>query len=429
MSHIPGKLRVKMAGLLGSSLVYAFAQGIEGFVPLLLLPLLTRFLTPTEYGIWVLFVSAFSFMRPLIGLTLQDAVRMRFHELDAHTLSKFVVTSLVISTVLLALTLTVGSIFSPQLAAFAKFPEQWLWSIAVAAYLHGFFYTCLALLQFRGERKRFAAAQLLQTALTLVFSVALVLTGWAWQGVIMARISGLLIAVCIIAKYMLRDISFEIAPNVSRAYTKELLWFGLRYLPAGLSVVIIPLTHRLLIAHMVSVEEASLFAIGAQFGMALLVIVAGFIFAWQPWLFKRLATRGAQDRKEITRVSLIFYISLPLLALAISGVATLLAPLLIGERFLLSTSYIFWMTIAAVFEGYYRHNQAFIHFTKRVELMSIASLIALALNAILGYMLIGRYGGIGAAWATALAYAVAALVSATGSWYLLGSRGSSRAGV
>ena len=60
------------------SLFYAFANSIEALVPFLLAPILTRMLDPSGYGVWVLFVTYATFMRPVVGLTTQDAIRMRF---------------------------------------------------------------------------------------------------------------------------------------------------------------------------------------------------------------------------------------------------------------------------------------------------------------------------------------------------------------
>ena len=87
------------------SLFYAFANSIEALVPLLLAPILTRMLDPTDYGIWVLFVTYATFMRPVVGLTTQDAIRMRFLDFDAKQLAQFTHTALF---VMVGLALLVG---------------------------------------------------------------------------------------------------------------------------------------------------------------------------------------------------------------------------------------------------------------------------------------------------------------------------------
>src|ERR1044072_5031198 len=62
------------------SLFYAVANSIEALVPFLLAPILTPTLDPAGYGIWVLFITYATFLRPIVGLTTQDAIRMRFYD-------------------------------------------------------------------------------------------------------------------------------------------------------------------------------------------------------------------------------------------------------------------------------------------------------------------------------------------------------------
>ena len=71
------------------SLFYAVANSIEAMVPFLLAPVLTRTLDPTAYGIWVLFITYETFLRPIVGLTTQDAIRMRFYDFDQKQLDQF----------------------------------------------------------------------------------------------------------------------------------------------------------------------------------------------------------------------------------------------------------------------------------------------------------------------------------------------------
>jgi O-antigen/teichoic acid export membrane protein len=71
------------------SLFYAVANSIEALVPFLLAPILTRTLDPTEYGIWVLFMTYATFLRPIVGLTTQDAIRMRFYDFDQKQLDQY----------------------------------------------------------------------------------------------------------------------------------------------------------------------------------------------------------------------------------------------------------------------------------------------------------------------------------------------------
>jgi len=160
------------------SLFYAFANSIEALVPFLLAPILTRMLDPTEYGLWVLFVTYATFMRPIIGLTTQDAIRMRFYDLDAKQLQQFTHTVLFAMTAMAIVGSTLAYLFRDIIADAAKFPAGWLVSVVLAAFLFEVFYTALALHQFHNHRKAFLMTQVVQAVLSLIFIAAFLFSGW-----------------------------------------------------------------------------------------------------------------------------------------------------------------------------------------------------------------------------------------------------------
>ena len=134
------------------SLFYAVANSIEALVPFLLAPILTRTLSPAEYGIWVLFVTYATFLRPIVGLTTQDAIRMRFYDFDQKQLDQYTHTVLFVMLTMAVVVSGLTFIFREPLGEAAKFPAGWLVSVVVAAFLFEVFYTALALQQFHNRR-------------------------------------------------------------------------------------------------------------------------------------------------------------------------------------------------------------------------------------------------------------------------------------
>ncbi len=396
--------------LIKQGIFYSMLVGIESVAPFLLLPFLTRFLTPIEYGYWVLFVALTSFMRPLLGLTLQDAVRMRFFEMDHRNLSQFVTTASLIATAILIFSIALFSFSTTLISSFLKFPGEWIWTILVTAYLHGLYYTLLALLQFREQRKQFAWAQICHSSFALLLTIAFVVAGYDWRGAVVGKLLSLVITVLFVNRFFLRDLEIGLFSRFNLSYCKQLLFFGIRYLPAGLSAVIIPLTDRLLIAHIVNVEETSYFGIGGLFNMAIWVFVNGYIFALQPMLFRALQF-DQQKVKDTIKLMSLFYFILPITGVIVFFLAHFLSPLLIGPKFMQTNHYIFWLIIAGVIQGVFTYHQTYLHCKKMVAMMSACALLAILLNAIFGWIFTEEYGGIGTAWATCLAYTVAAFVS------------------
>lgn len=401
------KLLKRLAGI---SLFYSFANSIEALSPFLLAIFLTRFLHQEEYGLWILFVSLLGFLRPLVNLTIQDALKMNFYELDKGKQAAFVVSAFYISSgsaLLLALAVTV---FGETLSALVKFPASWLVAIVIATYLNVNFYFVLTFNQFAEKRGRFVTLQLVQSLSGFAIIALLVYQGWSWQGIVIGKIIGLLIACLVGVTWLARDLKLDLRLPCKRQ-VKDMVWFGLLYLPTGFGLVAVPLTDRLIISHLLGLSENGLYGVAALFGSALFVAINGFLHAWMPWLFKRLGELQSDYKKEVSAVSLSFVLLLPAVGIFFYLVSVVAAPLLIGPAFSEAFALIPWAIAGTVAMGYFYHNQAFLHLRKAILPMSISSLTCILLNAFLSYYGALHYGVIGVVAATIAAFLTSAVLS------------------
>ena len=377
--------------------------------PFVLMTILTRFLLPEEYGIWLLFVSISSFVRPVLGLTLQDAVRMRYFTLSKDSLSQFVVSATWISTFLACIALVIVFFTAPSLSNILKFPKHWLWSVILVSYLYGLFCTAQALFQFKEDRVGFTLLQIILTGSTILLVASLAFLDFSWKGPIIGTALSLCIAI-VYSMYALRkDLSLNPFSNFSKPVSKELLLFGLRYLPTGLSLVVVPLTDRLFVAHMVGVSETSYLGIGQMFAFTFLLLSSGFHFAWQPKLFNAFTHVDGEKISRAIQGSKLFYSLTPIAAGALLVISFFSASIIVGPSFQEAGKYIIWMFVAVTAQSMFQHNQAYLHCNKQVTLMSFWSLLAIVANPILNYYLIKMYGGIGVAIATILTYGFCAI--------------------
>jgi len=136
-----------------NSAFYTFANSIEAFSPFLLAIILTRQLTPEEYGVWVLFIALVTFLRPLVSLTIQDALRMHFFEMGDAERARFAWSSLCLTTACTATFIAVTLVLAKPLSLALSLPAEWLVTIPVAAYLYAMFYFLLAFNQFAPQAR------------------------------------------------------------------------------------------------------------------------------------------------------------------------------------------------------------------------------------------------------------------------------------
>lgn len=392
------------------SLFYAFANSIEALVPLLLAPILTRMLDPTGYGIWVLFITYATFMRPVVGLTTQDAIRMRFLDFDQQQLDQFTHTALFVMVTLALFVSLVAVVFGDLLANATKFPEAWLASIVVAALLYEVFYTVLALQQFHNRRKAFLLTQVIQAVLSMVFIVAFLSAGWDWRGVVLGRMMGMAVA----SIYSLRSLGFTF-PKLfrvpERSFYRNIASFGVLYWPAGAVIMVVGTTDKVIAAHFLGVEASAMYGVAALFASAFWMANFSFVLAWTPWLFRKLKAAPQDGMNEVISVSVLYFILATIAASAFYFLALLFAPILLGEAFHSAIGLLQYIMVAIVLQGFFMHNMKFLHFEKRIEIMSAFSALTIGLNIWLSIAWAPDMGIRGIMLATAVSFGAAFFIS------------------
>ena len=392
------------------SLFYAVANSIEALVPFLLAPILTRTLDPAAYGIWVLFITYATFLRPIVGLTTQDAIRMRFYDFDRKQLDQFVHTVLYVMMTMGLIVLTITFVFRGPLSAAAKFPEDWLFSVVVAAFLFEVFYTALALQQFHNRRKAFLATQVLQAVLSIALISAFLLDGWDWRGVILGRMLGMAAA----ALVSLRTLGygpilfFRMPP---RSFYRNIAAFGVLYWPSGMVIMAVAMTDKVVAAQYLGLEASAMYGVAALFASAYWIVNYSFVMAWTPWLFRKLKAAPSDGLREVISVSILYLVLASAAAAAFYFISLFVAPILLGEAFHSAIPLLPYIMLAIVLQGFFMHNMKFLHYDKSIGTMSACSAVTIVLNIWLSIRWAEPMGVRGIMLATAVSFGVTFLIS------------------
>ncbi|MBY0406865.1 MAG: polysaccharide biosynthesis C-terminal domain-containing protein [Rickettsiales bacterium] len=395
------------------------AVSIESIAPFILAPFLTHYLSVYEYGVWAIFQAANAFLRPLLGLALDDYVRMHYHHNTRERMVGYMVAIILISGLLSLLVCAVSLALGHPLSELLHFPQSWLWSIIACSWLHAMFYMLLTFYQFESNRKRFALIHLVQALATLGISVALVMGGWGWSGAVVGKILGLACGTLLAWVWIARLVPESVFSQFQRTHLRELFSFSWRYLPSGMAVVVIILTNRLMLANEVDVQAASLFAVASLFPMVLLIAIHGYVYGWQPWCFTRLARKDRTDIPELAAGAGLYLVGLPIGGFILSWGANWLGPYVIDPQFHDAFAYVFPLSMAMVAQGYYAFAQSILQFYQQLAALSWIACIIMAANVALNFALIAQYGTIGSCWAMAITYAIGFVLVAMVAAHLL----------
>lgn len=399
--------------LVKSSGIYTLANLINSAIPFLMLPVLTRYLTPFDYGIVAMFQVLLGIMGSFTGLSVHGAVARQYYDRDSIDFPNYVGNCFYIlggSTALIAL---VVWIFARPISNLSDFPAAWLWSVVLVCV--GQFVVVVFLTICQVQVKPFAYGRfqvsltLVNVTLSLYFVVSL---GMGWEG----RIRGQILAYAIFATLAITILIKQgwVRWTFRKDYIRNALNFGVPLIPHAFGMWAITMTDRILITRMVGVSDTGIYVVGAQIGMIIGILQDSFNRAWVPWFYDKLKCEDLVRNKKIVKFTYLYDVVILILALLLAWVAPWFLKFYVGESFVDAGQYVLWIAVGYAFNGMYKMVSGYIFFERKTHLLSFVTLTTAIINFMVSFFLIKTNGAIGAAQGTMIAYLVSFLLT----WFL-----------
>ena len=392
--------------LLRSSAVYAGASVARNAIPFLLMPVLTRYLSPADFGIVATFEVMMAMGLVLVGLNMYGAIGVNFFKLE-HTelgiyVGNVVLVSVITSIVTLALALLLFQLFSLHLPAAST---RWLPLIALAALAQVLFSVALTLWQVEQRPFPYAVFQTLQTALNVGLSLLfVVIFSWGWRGRLLAIITAAVVfgAISIVILYRRWCRTLTVRPD----YIKDALKFGIPLVPHSLGNWILTGIDRLFLTSMIGVAATGVYTVGYQVGMIVGLVATSFNQAWSPFLFQKLKEDNPHSKVRIVRFTYAYIVAIALFALILSLTAPWFLAVFVGSEFRGAYHYVVWIALGYAANGMYLIVAHYVFYAKQTHLLAAVTFFAAVVNIVLNYILIRANGPIGAAQASAASFFV-----------------------
>jgi len=144
---------------------------------------MTRYLTPTDYGIVATFNVLLAVMVVFVGLSMHGAINVNFFKLNKDELREYIGNVFFILFSSFVLVFIVVYILKSYFSFFTKFPENWISFIVIIALCQSIYSVNIALWQVEQKPLPYGLFQILRTILNVSLSVVfVVLLCWGWQG-------------------------------------------------------------------------------------------------------------------------------------------------------------------------------------------------------------------------------------------------------
>lgn len=396
--------------MLKSAFIYLFGGVLNRAIPFLLLPVMTRYLSPEEYGTLAIFQVLLAFTVPLVGMNMQNNISRNFTKMECAEMSEL----LGILTGLLGVLASIISIFVVVWVAFGGttlgIPVGWFVVLPLVAALSMAHQFNLTVLRNQQRPLMFGTFEVSNTVLDLTLSLVLVVgLGLGWQG----RAVGIVLAAGIFGLVGLLALRRQklLIFKLNRKLVAEVLRISLPLIPHALGGIVIAMSDRLFIDRMAGKEAVGLYAVGYTFGMIINIVVEAFNRAWTPWFFREMTNSMEEGRRRIVKFTYGYFVCAILMAFAITGVSYLILPYMVAAEYQAAAQFILWVSLGYAFRGMYTMVFPYMVHIGKTNFLGFGMFLTAGVNLGLNYILIRTNGAVGAAQATLVAWLMLFLVT------------------
>ena len=388
-----------------STFVYGVGGALAQAITVALLPIYTRYLTPTEYGVTGILALLSFFVEPIFSFGFGTSIVICYFERrDRRWRASTIwtaVTTLAVSGVILCLA---GWSFRHSISLTLLETADFGGEVAVCL-----FATCFLLiamppalyLQFEDRAERYVMIKGLIAIVSVVASVILIVVlrrgvmGWV-EAMLVSQVFG-----CFL--FLANGPRTTVRPRL--AIAKSLLRFGLPMVPAFLSLLVLLQANRYFLERFEGLAAVGVYTVGFTLGSALAVAVGAFQKAW-PAFFMRYKERPGEAHKLFGRVLTYYVIAFGTLNMLFFIAAKPAVMMLATAEFHDAYRVVGFAAMAYFMLGAYAIFLPAVYFAKQVGVSSLVQAVAAVVAIGLNFLIIPPHGVFGAGVTLALGLTV-----------------------
>jgi O-antigen/teichoic acid export membrane protein len=403
----------QLFGRLGrQALVYGIGGALLQAVGLVTLPIYARIFTPAQFGLLEVATVGFTALLVIVDSGMSSAAQRSFYDYPeeqeaerraalATGLMSMMTMALVVSAVMVALArpISSGLFGGPGRADLVRIIGVSVPVATLAAYLR-------EVMRLRLRPWRYVTSAVIGAVGTATAGIVAVL---AFNAGVSGVLLGILIGSGFAALYGLAIAARDVAGRFSASELRRMLHYGVPLIPAAAAMWGLTFLDRVMLSQLGSFSDTGEYAVGSRYAAVLMFGISTFMTAYVPF-FLSLWQEDVETERQI-RARVLSYMTLALvgtglvLSLFAREITTIVAPgydkayLVVG---VLCTGVALYSVASIATAG--------ISLARKTKYQGAYTIVAVALNVGLNFLLIPAWGMIGAATATAAAYGLLSIL-------------------
>ncbi|TVL09937.1 hypothetical protein AYI72_00985 [Shewanella algae] len=386
------------------AIIYLGANILNALTPFILIPILTRELSVSEYGVVALFQTLLPILTIFVGLNINGAIARKFYDDETdNDFGKYVFNAFVIGLISFIFITSIfylsSRLFSDALQS--SFPKDVVLLALTYAMFNVINQVRLVIWQVKQKPKPYATFQVIQSlglllsCLLLIYYMDIGPYSRIYSAIGTVFFFSLLSIVILIKR---DELKFE----VNRSKVKDILNFGLPLLPHSIGMIIVNTADRYFVNLYIGVDSLGLYMALIQVSLILGMFFDAINKAYVPWLFSKLRKNDPVVDKGIVKKTYIYMLSLIFIGIVLSFIAPYFFIVFVGEKYNSVASYISIIIWAQIFNGMYLLVTNYVFYTKKNGKLSVVTISTGALNLALLFLLVPEFGIKGAVYSTVI---------------------------
>lgn len=380
---------------------YIFSNFLIKAVAVLSTPIITRILTPADYGIAATYLSIFNIITIIGTLDLYSSVQIASFDFEENEMNRFMSSILSLSSISLLILFLIVQIFKDFSMSIIGLDNN----LIIFLFINVLLTNAYTLLQTKHRAelkyKNFVFLSIVVSTTSPILSILFInmMDNYKYFGRILGNaLPQLLISIVIFIYIIFKGKEFY-----NKGYWKYALNISLPLIPHHLSAGILSQSDRIMINNLIGSFEVGLYSLSYSYATILNVLFTSFNQAWVPWFYGKMKNQEYLEIKKIVKPYTILF-SIIYFSMVVVGPEALM---IFGPENYWDGKWIIPPVLLGIYFQFLYSLYVNIEFyLKKTKYIAIGTAIAAIVNLILNHIFIPIFGYISAGYTTLIGYLI-----------------------
>jgi len=379
-------------------LSYSSVNIINAAVPFLLLPILTKYLSPADYGILSMIQLLMLISLPIVLMNTQGLLTIEYSRFSFEDFQALVSTIIWIPIIGFLFLEAIFFIFKSYIIEYFHISTSFVYFIPFFVLLQAIPTIVPIIFQAKKEPFTFGKYKISMTILNVLLSLLFVVyLMYGWEGRVYGIVGSFtlftIIGLVILLKLDLLKFKFD------KKMLRSALHFGLPLIPHAIAGIFLSMSDRIFLVNMLGEGSVGIYSVAFQISSAISIIMSSVNQAWAPILYEKLNKEPSHNNKiNIVKITYKIMAFMVLFTLFFMLISPYIYDIFIDKRYYAAKNITLFISLAFLLQGFYFMVTNYIFYSKKTKILSYITIFSVVLTFVSNYFLIQIFGILGSAY-------------------------------